>query len=330
MGTGFQHIQPLPGTWALSHSQVDAFSQCRLKWYANYVARLEPVERPARLAIGSAWHKVIEHYRQAQIDGGALGDQVEAAKWTIDHILEFVPSVYVDDEIDERLRWALAGYVERWAEIEVNWEYLAVEVPIRQPLIGGVTFVGFVDYIKRDRRTGKIRAGDTKTSSGKDLSKEYYSADLSFDPQFMRYAGGLRRAGVEISGFEWDAVRMDKLKRAMVMDERYNRINGDLSNTEAVESAWTTLQELAEEINAVRQGASRIYSTPVAWICKSRCDFYAAHQLAADTGRDFEQACIDYGHKRRAEPLGRLIGGRLAGPIPLPPEVAPDVIDSKT
>lgn len=301
--------------WSLSHSGADAFSQCPLKWYLNYGAKLNAPVKPERLAVGSAWHKVIEYYRAAQVENPDIEplEQMQRAGWAIAHIRELVPdAAYIDDDLEGRLIWMLTGYIDRWAPSEKLWRYVATEVKFEVPLLDGgrVTFNGYVDYVKVHRETGEYRAGDTKTSSGKDVSKSYYSADLSFEPQFMRYSHALRACGVPIAAFEWDAARTDQLKRAMTADERYNRVAGSL-NPLAVDRAWRELIDLATEIDLMRSGERRVYASPVSWVCKSRCDYHVAHQLAVDTGRAVEQAALDYGFTRRGEPEFFLDGSYL-------------------
>jgi len=286
----------------LSHSQVDAFSQCPLKWSAGYRMRLSPPERPARLAIGSAWHKVMEFYRKWWAESGDPLHGVQGAQLAANNIVDLVPAAVVDDEIVERMHWMLEGYIERWVETgeDSRWHIMDVEVRFDVPLIEDVSFIGYVDFVKIEKATGRTVIGDTKTTSGKDISKAYYSEDLAFEPQFARYIAAMRRFGVEVDGFEWDAARTDRLKRAMTLEERYGRVH-DWTNDAAAERAWSELEVLAGVMLETARGERPVYANPISWVCKARCDFFAGHKLATETGRDFEQACLDYGYVKKEQ-----------------------------
>lgn len=280
----------------ISNSQVDSFTRCRMMWHAKYILRLRPPETSLRLTIGSAWHLVLRFYRHAlMLTGGDRGAAIEAARFAMANIREFIPGIDRDEKAAERLPWMLEGYLEVHADTDADrWEYLTVEHEFVAPIgTGGLQFGGYVDYIKRDKETGVVVAGDTK-SMAKAVDSASTGTEITFTPQFMRYMAAMARAGeYQPTRFEWDAARTDMLKRKMTIEERIGRIS-ETPKPAALDAAWAELESLVAEIALARAGESPIYGS-IDSTCSWRCDYHRAHVEASVTGDSLETMALAYG-----------------------------------
>lgn len=291
------------GDGVVSNSQLQAFEQCELKWWARYVARLSPPEKSLRLDIGSAWHEILRYYRQALIlTDHDPGEAHEAARFAMSNIRELVPGIDRDELAAERLPWMLEGYLEAYPDDHERFEYLAVEYELLVPLgDSGVDFGAYIDYVKRDRRSGRVIAGDTKTAGGKDLSKEAWGMEVTFSAQFMRYAAGLTAEGTyKPRRFEWDSARTDKLKRDMLLSERYARVGPHVSAA-AMDAAWDRTILTAKRLVALREtnpGENDVLTNP-SFCAPWNCDFYRPHVESSVTGGSFLDMALSYGFKQK-------------------------------
>lgn len=141
-------------------SRIKAYKACRRQFELKYIDKLEPVEKPEALQVGTNYHKRIENlYKgiESEHDFSKEEAMVEAYKKYI------YPKISVQNIID-------------------------VEVPFTMPLPNGETFFGRMDGICTD---GHVLEHKT---TGMEITEEY-EYDLQWDEQILAYmyATGCRR-----------------------------------------------------------------------------------------------------------------------------------------
>lgn len=213
----------------VSHSELDAIRQCRLKHQLSYRELWQPRETARALSLGTRMHRILEiHYRQmAGIpfpDGGGkepdLPQTIEACLYEVDGS---------QTEEQERCQWMWEGYQERYGDREAEWEIVDVEFQFQAWLRNAkgnrtsYRLNGTVDLLVKDWSTGGSLWGvDHKTISRRDLSKPL-DKDLDFDDQNALYTWGMRERGQDVRGFIFNHVRSDQLVRDMTLEERFRR-----------------------------------------------------------------------------------------------------------
>lgn len=285
----------------VSYSQISSFRQCPLKWQLQKVDNLvSPVEHPRR-ALGSAWHSVLEaHYRtfqrnDAEGHGRNLIEAYAAAEYEIER-------AGLDAEGQETLRWMYDGYVELYDD-DADWEILEVEYEFSVPLarIGKVSYHyhGFIDLIVRERSTGNVYIVDHKSSRGKDATKAAWQRESDLDDQFAGYQAAMqlkiaKKLRLPVTGTVYALARTDKLKRDMVLEERFGRYRAYRSE-QTLEATWDDLIATTRAMHSVRTGRMAVWSAPTPDRCGWGCDFVEPHLMARATGRSVADAAIAYG-----------------------------------
>lgn len=160
----------------LSHSRIQSFRTCPLKFRFSYIDKLAPAFAPAVMVLGSAFHAAVEEALIAKMGGTtpAVDDLVPIAARVIDDEAAVVPIRYADGED----RDSLLATVRRMLEVWVTWprpgKLVAVEQDFRvpwpeAPWLGDL--VGRADLIEIDEAAGVVNVIDVKSSRAK------YSAD---------------------------------------------------------------------------------------------------------------------------------------------------------
>lgn len=289
----------------VSYSQISSFRQCPLKWQLQKLEGLvPPVEHPRR-ALGTAWHSALEaHYAafRRNDDEGRPRNLIEAYA-EVDYAIE---RAGVDAETAEALRWMYDGYVELYGD-DADWEILAIEHEFSVPLarIGGVSYHyhGFIDLIVRERSTGNIYIVDHKSSRGKDATKAAWQRESDLDDQFSGYQAAMqlkvaRKLRLPATGTIYALARTDKLKRDMVLEERFGRYRAFRSE-QTLEATWDDLIATTRAMHSVRTGRMAVWSAPTPDRCGWGCDFVEPHLMARAQGRPVADAAIDYGFIRK-------------------------------
>jgi len=167
-----------------SVSQLGNMTKCGYSWYLEKVARV-PQKTAAWFIQGSAVHTAIEQY---EMSGRALNtlEAADAFEWAwdeeYDKTLKKVPSESMwmrggkktrDQDARERrakgrqqaIDYVLAnGLDNEWQPVEIVPGYPGVEVGFDLDF-DGVKVIGFIDQVRRSRKTGKIRVLDVKTGT---------------------------------------------------------------------------------------------------------------------------------------------------------------------
>lgn len=293
----------------VSYSEISTFRQCPLKWYLGYHQGWRAPERRAKLDMGTAWHKVLEVYYGVQLRGASSADAEREARFVIDHILEVLPGAVYETDPVATLHWMLDGYLEVYREVDERYETMYVEMEFRVPTplrTNGerVAVIGKIDWVGRNRETGRIRVRDYKSASGRDLSAATWAREMALEDQFGIYPKALEMLGYDVEIFEYDGARTDKLKREMTLTERYNRVSIGRSPGE-LDVLWDEMLGSVREMLATERGQRPVYGSPEPSLCRWKCDFLNVHLMGRTLRGDYDQAARNYGftdrETRRAE-----------------------------
>jgi RecB family exonuclease len=213
----------------VSNSEVETYRQCRLKHQLSYIEKWRTDEQHPALSRGTLFHAVMEaHYGTLKMMRDTLekengcGVVLDTASqiWLAVYPLLYDADSGAQTEEQELVEWIYRGYVEHY-DSDSNWEILAIELPMEEPLDdhGEFSLAGTVDLIVRDRSGGGgIWIVDHKTC--KDLPKK----DFDLEDQTAIYAHLLKKKGIDVRGAIYNHCRTYKLKtREMDMDERFKR-----------------------------------------------------------------------------------------------------------
>lgn len=305
-----------PRILTLRYSELATLADCQLKYKLAYAERLTNTSKP-RLVLGTAFHALLEgHYKSFREDDNRkqprnLAKAREAAGAQLNAYIRShrEDARHINDEMLELLRWMYAGYVERWGDDPQYKSFPVIEEERVVPLIShlGVKVLLRVtaDLVVYHRDYDRYLIVDHKTLSGRDAGKAATAKENWLDPQRLAYSAayslqGPKKGRLPIFGAVHNTVRADKLKREMILDERFGRAAVYFNETE-LRAGWEELRNLAKDAVEIRLGrgrALRMYASPDPQTCAWKCQFKEVHLTARATGRDPAQVAIDYGFER--------------------------------
>jgi RecB family exonuclease len=163
-----------------SASALNAYGECARKWFYRYACGAVEDRGSAASAYGTAFHSALEDFH-GEFARPNAGDEdamrariVEYVNWAFErHRDGFETRVAFELQVRRAQRTA-QRYVD-WLLAEAKRAPFAVigrEVPANVAL-GDQTFVGFIDRLDRDERTGGIAVVDYKTGSIATTAAEY-------------------------------------------------------------------------------------------------------------------------------------------------------------
>lgn len=199
-----------------SWTELSTYRQCPHKHALQYVDgwRTDKLKKP--LAIGIAWHKILEYHYQ-----GMIVDDLAGALEQIIGVLDEWDARNPESEYHEigaALAWMYDGYRQRWSVDDSQWEIIDVEGEIELKLPSGLVLYGRYDIVMRLSKRF-IWVVDHKANKALPDQKE-----LDLDDQTPLYIAGVRRKlGLPVRGAIINAARYDQLKRPMELRERFAR-----------------------------------------------------------------------------------------------------------
>lgn len=158
-----------------SFSRVNSYMTCPYQHYLQYVEKWYPKQKSRALSVGSAIHECCEHYRKNKLN-------------------EF--DFNQTNEIDLR-KW-LKLY-KKYSTIQQDYEFVFIEKTFKCK-----GFIGILDGLVRNKRTGKLWIYEMKT-----FSKQPNEFDRMFRPQPYVYYQQLRSKGIQVEGVVWEYVRSE-------------------------------------------------------------------------------------------------------------------------
>lgn len=163
-----------------SASALNAYAECERKWFYRYACAAVEDEGSSASAYGTAFHLALEDFhgefaRPRAAERAAMRRRMrEYVQWAFERNrtdfgtrVEFLLQVRRAQRTAQRyIEWLLAE------EAQAPFEVLGREVPANLELEGR-PFVGFIDRLDRDERSGSIGVVDYKTGSIATSPAEY-------------------------------------------------------------------------------------------------------------------------------------------------------------
>lgn len=172
-----------------SFSKVNSYITCPYQHYLRYVEKLYPKQKSRALSVGSAIHDCCESFRK---------DKLEEFDFNI------------TDEIDLK-KWL--EYYKKYSKIIDEYEFIYIEKTFKCR-----GFIGIIDGLVKNKRTGKLWIYEMKT-----FSKMPSEFDRIFRPQPYIYYQQLKNKGIEVEGVVWEYIKSELPKEPTVLK------NGKLS-----------------------------------------------------------------------------------------------------
>lgn len=174
-----------------SFSKVNSYITCPYQHYLRYTEKWYPKQKSRALSVGSAIHECCEYYRKGKLNE-----------------FEFDKT----NEIDLR-RWV--KLYQKYSKIEKDYEFVFIEKTFKCK-----GFIGIVDGLVKNKRTGKLWLYEMKT-----FSKMPNEFDRVFRPQPYIYYQQLKNKGINVEGVVWEYVKSELPKEPALLK------SGKLSST---------------------------------------------------------------------------------------------------
>jgi len=163
-----------------SASSLNAYAECARKWFYRYACGAIEDPGSSASAYGTAFHLALEDFhgefpRPRAADEAAMRRRVEeCVTWAFERNRDGFATAVEFELQRRRARRTAQRYVD-WLlaqEKRAPFEVIGREVPANLEL-GGQAFVGFIDRLDRDERSGGIGVVDYKTGSIAANAAEY-------------------------------------------------------------------------------------------------------------------------------------------------------------
>lgn len=174
-----------------SFSKVNSYITCPYQHFLRYKEKWYPKQKSRALSVGSAIHACSEAFRKGELDSFNFNmtDEIDLKKW-----LE---------------------YYKKYSRIITDYEFVYIEKAFKCR-----GFIGIIDGLVRNKRTGKLWIYEMKTFSV--MPNEF---DRIFRPQPYIYYQQLKNKGINVEGVVWEIVKSDLPKEPVLLK------NGKLSKT---------------------------------------------------------------------------------------------------
>ena len=180
-------------------TEAQDFMRCPKRYDYAWLQNLQPKQRNAKLAVGSAIHKFLEVLYKTKAPFSSL-DQMEA-------YLEQECSGMDEVEYNDLKTLAInvcEHYLKHY-NLDPGWTVVEVEMPFRIHLEGRINYIGTIDLLIKDA-DGKHWIVDHKTTSNLDI----YDKNSDMDRQISRYWWSIERCmDIKIEGFIYNIILKD-------------------------------------------------------------------------------------------------------------------------
>lgn len=156
----------------ISFSELDAYQRCRLKHHYSYKERLTPIRDNDAMSVGSLFHELIAGALFTYINIGYDREFEHMVYEGVDESLDSLLTEGANPDIISEVRIMMHRSLK---EIDVisNWRTVidatesadipCIEYSISVPILNDLDFVGRVDWIAEDVKTGHVYIIDWKT-----------------------------------------------------------------------------------------------------------------------------------------------------------------------
>lgn len=203
----------------LTHSRLATSRRCKREHHIKYELGYRPVSDAEELFFGALLHLALEAWWLA-IKAG-----LPAAQW-LTNAMAALDAARCDPYDLAKARAMMLGYDARWSAEAEHYEVLAVEVTFTAELINPDTghasktwrLGGKIDVIVRDRRDGKVKLVEHKTSSEDVSLGSTYWRRLLMDGQVSIYFDGGKSLGWEPEECVYDVLAKPQQRPKQVPD----------------------------------------------------------------------------------------------------------------
>lgn len=240
----------------LSHSRLESYRSCSLKFRFHYIEKIPATFTPAPLAFGIAFHRAIEEALVGLLAGEfpPVDELVRVFSVAFDEEATKAPIRYGEKEGRDSMLEQARRMLDAWtAWSRPSVKILAIEHQFSVPLAEWLPpLVGRIDLIELDECNGYINVIDVKSSRGRWSQEDV----LQHASQLALYWAGVqdlvRDLGKPVRvGFEI----VTKTKTPVV--ERYYLVDGGETLDRQIKAATMVLE-------AVERG---IYMPSPSWMC---------------------------------------------------------------
>ncbi len=287
-----------------SASALNTYAECARKWYYRYVCAAVEDEPSSASVYGTAMHAALEDFHgefpqpSARDEASMRARIVVYVNWAFERFRDQIETA-VEFELQRRRALRTAERYVDWLLAEAArapFTVIGREIPINLEL-DGFDFVGFIDRLDRDDRTGAVSIFDYKTGSIATSAAEYRDEVRRFqDFQLPFYYWARTAAGDRVSRLALIPLKDALLDVVPISLEVVHtpapegKRNGAASGTIAVadlERARTRMIEICRELSSGSLEHFAVTTDPEA------CTYCA-----------YRDACADHPHDER-ERFGR-------------------------
>lgn len=249
----------------VSFSQYSMWSSCPHQYKLAYIDDLRESSSNIHSVFGSAMHETLQEYlsRCLRISKSQADKNMNTKEFLKEKMREFFVKESNDgqnpicskEELVEFLEdgYAILDYFQKSKNFNNFFslkddELIAIEQPINTKILENVNFLGFIDFIVRNKKTGRYRITDFKTST-KGWSK-YQKADPVKNSQILLY----KKFYAELLGISQDLIDVEFiiLKRKLYENTDFvvPRISKHVpaSGKPSVNKAWKGFSDFVESV----------------------------------------------------------------------------------
>ena len=184
----------------VSYSQFSLYAKCPQRWKLDYLDNLRVYEQTVHTIFGTAFHNTLQNFLTVMYN-----ESVKAAE-AIDVNLYLQEQMYAEyktavernggvhfstpKELAEFLQDGveILKYIKKHRGVyfpSKKHKLIGIEVPLNLQLKGNIGFIGYIDVVIKDERTGRIKVWDVKTSTSG--WNKYQKADITKTAQLILY-----------------------------------------------------------------------------------------------------------------------------------------------
>jgi hypothetical protein len=249
----------------VSFSQYSMWSSCPQQYKLAYIDDLRESSSNIHSVFGSAMHETLQEYlsRCLRISKSQADKNMNTKEFLKEKMREFFIKESNDgqnpicskEELVEFLEdgYAILDYFQKSKNFNNFFslkddELIAIEQPINTKISEHVNFLGFIDFIVRNKKTGRYRITDFKTST-KGWNK-YQKSDPIKNSQILLY----KKFYAELLGISQDVIDVEFiiLKRKLYENTDFvvPRISKHVpaSGKPSVNKAWKGFSDFVESV----------------------------------------------------------------------------------
>lgn len=249
----------------VSFSQYSMWSSCPQQYKLHYIDGLSQSTSNIHSVFGSAMHETLQEYldkclRISKSQADKMMDLKEMLKnkmkdFYLKELEQYQKHISTKEEMIEFLEDGnlILDYFQKPKNFNNFFslkddELVAIEQPINTKILENVNFLGFIDFIVRNKKNGKYRVIDFKTST-KGWSK-YQKADPIKNAQILLY----KKFYAEMLNISQDMIEVEFiiLKRKVSENTDYNipRISRHVpaNGKPSINKAWTGFLSFVNEV----------------------------------------------------------------------------------